>query len=116
MFCSFYNIQFPFVGSGVVWRQVEGVSYLDTSVKTDSSYEEQSASNKTSEQVTKFPDFVSVLNMQPSQANSEESEARLGVLSDQHTYSVNNFLVQISNCSSCLDFKHRLFNFTLHDI
>lgn len=76
--------------------QVEGVSYLDTSVKTDSSYEEQSASNENSEQVMKLLDFASVSNLPTSQADSEESEAKLGDKSDQRTYFVNN-LVQTAH-------------------
>ncbi|KAI9117591.1 hypothetical protein K1719_011757 [Acacia pycnantha] len=63
--------------------QVEGVSYLDTFFKTKKNYEGQSASDETSEQATTLPDSASVSNLQPSQANSEESEAKLGDQADQ---------------------------------
>ncbi|KAF7806233.1 DNA annealing helicase and endonuclease ZRANB3 [Senna tora] len=49
--------------------QVEGVSYLDTYVKSYSIDEEHSASNETSEQVKALPDCASVSNLQPFQAD-----------------------------------------------
>ncbi|XP_054821419.1 uncharacterized protein LOC129320183 isoform X2 [Prosopis cineraria] len=83
--------------------QVEGVTYLDTLVKTNRSYEEQSASDETYEQVTTLLDFASVSNLQPSQANFKESEARLGDQADQQTCFADKVSSPESGGASILD-------------
>lgn len=83
--CSLkYSLLLLWVNGDIGW-QVEGISDLDTFFKTNRSYGGQSAFDQTSEQVTMLPDFASVSNLQPSQENSEESEAKSSAQADQQT-------------------------------
>ena len=58
--------------------QVEGISYLGISVKTNSGFEDQctaNASSEASDLVVMVPDTDTVLDLQHSHVNSDESAA-----------------------------------------
>ncbi|XP_028753666.1 DNA annealing helicase and endonuclease ZRANB3 isoform X2 [Neltuma alba] len=83
--------------------QVEGVSYLDTFFKTNRIHEEQAAPGEASEQATNLLDISLVSNLLPSQADSKESEAKLGDQADQQTCFADKVSFPESGEASTLD-------------